>query len=292
MKRILILFVLVCFFPGCQKKPVAVINDEEITEKIFNRYMKQRVKEHKAQGVTVSRTALRESVLQQIIVDKLLFQGAKEKNITVTDAEVDREVALARKMLGEKAFMEDLKEDSLSIEEFKNIIREKLAVRKFVESIIPDIPDEEIRDFYKNSPTPFLKPETVHVRFIQTSTEATAKAILKEMEEENIGFDEMAEKLAKEKRAVVSTYGWTRSSFFSPKIAAALKKLKAGTHGGPYKGKDGYYIIRVKQRQEQGVKSLDEARGEIKNILLNRKRQMAVGHWIAKRKQTALIVIN
>jgi parvulin-like peptidyl-prolyl isomerase len=113
---------------------------------------------------------------------------------------------------------------------------------------------------------------------------------MKEIEE--LGFDNAALKIANERRAVVSAYGWTKPGVFKNEIASAMDNLKIGTHGGPYQTKDGYYIVRVKDRKKETVKSLKEASNDIKALLRARKQRATVAHWIAEKKKTALIIIN
>jgi len=296
LKKGLVLFAVlfVIVLSGCQKKPVAVVNGDEITKKVLDWHVEERMREHEAHGVSVNKETIRHAVLEQLITQKLLLQGARARNITVSDDEVKREVEFIKSIRGEEELKKTLKKSSLSMQEFMDIVREKIMVAKFIESLVPEdsITEEEIREYYKKSPTPFLKPETVFVRFIQTTTEDEAKKILEEMKQKKLSFDEMAELLSKENRAIVSGYGWTSPAVFSPEIASALKEMKKGDYGGPYKGKDGYYLLRVKDRREKGVKSLDESRDEIKNILLRQKRDAEVAHWVAERRSTALIVIN
>lgn len=287
------LIMLALLFSGCnQKKPAAVVNGDEISEKSLNSRLANRLREHELSGAKASKEALRAAVLEQMISEKLLLQGAKAGNITVGNEEVENEMAAAKKRLGEQGLNKYLKDNALTQDEYKETVRQNLMLNRFTESLAASgsVSDEEIKDYYKNSPTPFLKPESVQVRFIQTKTEDEAKAVIAEMKAKAIDFDTMAESMAEKKLALVSAYGWTRADFFKPAIAAALRKMKAGEYGGPFKGADGYYLLRVKERQPQSVKSFDEAKEEIRGLLLDQKRQAAVAHWVAQRKQHAGIV--
>lgn len=291
-----LVFPLLCLlvFSGCQRKPVAVVNGEEISGNAFDHIVKERLKQHQTRGAKADMGALKRAVLDQVIVEKLMVQASKEKNVAVTDAEVAAEIEAVKRSMGEDVFKRSLREDSLSMDEYKKIVRDRMTASRFMDALVPadSISEKEIAKYYKESPTPFLKPESVNVRFIQTDTVAGADAVLAELKNKKTNFDALAERLSEEKKAVISEYGWTSPGYFSPDIAAALTEIKEGRYGGPYQGRDGYYIFRVKKRQRQRPKSLAEARDEIRALLLEERLQATVAHWAATRRSAATIVIN
>jgi parvulin-like peptidyl-prolyl isomerase len=71
-----------------------------------------------------------------------------------------------------------------------------------------------------------------------------------------------------------------------------MRIAKLNTVYGPLKGNEGYYMFRIKDRQNSGVLSLEEATPQIKNILLNQMRQAIASQIIQNRKKTAQIKIN
>ena len=291
---VLLLAVFLVFSVGCQKKPAAVVNGAEISQKTLKWHLNERIKGHEARGTVINEPALRDAVLDQLISDKLISQSATKKGITVSNEDVNAEMDRIRQRMGQEAFTKSLRESSLSVDAFRDIVRENLVVREFGLSLADEegIPDEEIKEFYKTSPTPFLVPESVHLRFIQTTTEEQAEEIVKELKEGKSGFDALADRHSEEKQATVSDYSWANPDFFRSEIAQALKEIKEGEYGGPYRATKGYYIFRVKAREHERAKSLDEASAEIKAMLINKKRQEILTHWITEMRKTARIVRN
>jgi parvulin-like peptidyl-prolyl isomerase len=222
-----------------------------------------------------------------------MLQGAREGNITVSDDELHGEIATRKAVRGEQQFAEDLATAAMTLEEYGEKLREKMLLDKFVDSLVPkdSVTEEEMKEFYKNSPTPFLRPEEVHVAFIQASTEEEADNIVADIKKEK-DFDKVAGRLDDEKRAVVSRYGWTSPNVYSPEITEAMKNMKEGEFSGPHKGSEGYYIIRLKERTPEGVKSYEEAKEEIRAIFLSQRRQAALIHWVANKRKSANIIIN
>ncbi len=291
---VLLLAVFLVLSVGCQKKPAAVVNGAEISQKAFKWHLNERIKGHEARGTAINEPALRDAVLDQLISEKLMFQGATEKGITVSKEDVNAEMDRIRQRMGQEAFTKSLRESSLSVDAFRDIVRENLVVREFVLSLASDedMTDEYIKEFYQASPTPFLVPESVHLRFIQTVTEEQAEEIMKELNAGKVDFDTMADRLSEKKQATVSDYSWANPDFFRPEIAQALKEIKEGEYGGPYAPAKGHYIFRIKEREHERAKTLDEASAEIKAMLLTKKRQSMVNHWISEMKKTARIVRN
>lgn len=291
---VLLLAVFLVFSVGCQKKPAAVVNGAEISQNALKWHLNERIKGHKARGTVINEPALRDAVLDQLISDKLVLQGATKKGITVSKEDVNAEMDRIRQRMGQEAFTKSLRESSLSVDAFRDIVRENLVVRKFGLSLADEegITDEEITEFYKTNPTPFLVPESVHLRFIQTTTEEQAEEIVKELKEGKTGFDALADRLSEEKQATVSDYSWANPDFFRPEIALPLKEIKEGEYCGPYGAAKGYFMFRIKEREHERAKTLDEASAEITAMLISKKRQAMLTHLIAEMQKTAKIVRN
>jgi parvulin-like peptidyl-prolyl isomerase len=277
---------------GCEKKPVAVVGGEKISEKVLNWHVRESMREHGEKGIQVASASIRSSVIEQLVSRKLLALGAKKQGMTVSDAEVGREVENRTERMGKKDLMRALRECSLTEKEHWEIVREEILTDKFVRSMIPEdaLTEENIKKFYKKSPTPFLMPETVLVRFAHFREKAAAEEMLRDIKKSS--FDEVADGLGTGNDYSVSGYGWTALDVYSPNISRPLKKLKAGEHGGPYKGGKGYFVFRIKERKKERIKSLDEAREEIRTLLIGRMRESAAVHWVAKRKKSTEILTN
>jgi parvulin-like peptidyl-prolyl isomerase len=294
-KLIIILAVAFVLFSitSCSKKPAAIVNGEEISREDFQRQLNQRIEAHKAQGVPVDEKALKEAVIQEMIGRRLLLQAARERNITVSDEELKETLEEMKNRFGEQKIQDSLRRWNLTEEQYRQRVKESLMIKKYINQLVPDdsITEEDMKKFYNESPKPFIKPERVQVRIIQVNTEEEAQKIYEEWKKSKIDFDEFADKLAKEKRAVVTQYGWVQPNFFTGPIRDALKELKEGEVGGPYRGKDGYYMLRIKKREPEKVMSYEEAKDQIKATLLMQRREATRAHLIAERKKKSEIKI-
>jgi parvulin-like peptidyl-prolyl isomerase len=292
--RVLALVLLgTALFVGCRQKPVAVVNGEEITEEMVQSHLDQRLRDHKAQGAVVEPSAIRSAVVEQLISEVLIAQGARESGITISQVELDNEVAFQRARRGEAAFQERLARSGKTLKDFREEVRERLLVSSFINALVPDdaVTEEDVRKFYQESPTPFLRPEQVEVRFVQVRTVEAAKGIMKDVVESG-EFDAVAERLKAGGTAVVSDYGWTAPGVYSPVIAEALRETPEGGVTGPHAGADGHFLFRVRERRPEGVKDFEDAKQDIRDMMMAQRRQTALIHWVAEKKQAATIVRN
>jgi parvulin-like peptidyl-prolyl isomerase len=290
---LILIAIMATFASGCSKKPAAEVNGAEISNNALEWHFIQRVNQHIETGAVIKKQALRNAVLEQLITQKLLYLGAVEKGIAADDHELEIALHGITQRMGGEDFERRLRKASLSRDEFAEMTRQNLAADKFATALKDENPvtDDEVKDFYQSSPTPFLTPESVNIRFIQTMTRGQAEGLVKEIGKGK-DFDKLADKLLEETKAVVQGYSWVNPDFFSAEIAEGLKDLKKGRVDGPFKSKDGYFIFRVKNRKHARVKTLEEASEEIRNMLTEQRGRAAVAHWIAEKKKTVNIDIN
>ena len=285
-------FMLVVFY-GCSK-PAAEVNGEQISRNIYNAVLQEKMNQHSLQGMEVKESQLKNAVIEQLVGEKLMVQAARENNIEVTDKELNDEYNAIITRVGKEKFEIQLKEKGISGDQYKTRLRERIMVQRYLVSLVPDdsIEEDEMKELYNKNPKMFINPEKIMVRLIQTQTEEQARAIIKDIEGTDSDFDTVADKLKEKGEAIVSDYGWVDAMFFSKEISDAMKNMKVGTYGGPYKGKDGYYMFRVKDREKETFKIFEESKDEIRALLLSQKRQATLAHLVDERKKKAQIKIN
>ncbi len=294
MNRILVLFLVIgLLIAGCGKRPAAVVNGEEISMEDFERQLAQRREAHRLQGAEVDERALREAVIQEMIGRRLLLQVAREKGITVSDEELQERINRIENTIGKENLAKNLQQWGVTEEQYRKNLRETIMIEKLINQLVPEdsITEEDMKKYYRESQTPFLKPERVQVRLLQTKTEQQARDIYEEWKKSGLNFDEFVAKMKQPEGVAVTGYGWIEPDLFGGVIRDALKELKEGEVGGPYKGTDGYYIIRVKKREPEKVLSYEEAKEQIKNRMLIDRRLAMRAHLIEERKKKSEIKV-
>jgi foldase protein PrsA len=280
-------------FAGCSK-PVATVNGRPVDNRTFELLLKERTKEagHQMSGPDLKK--LREGVVDALITEALMLEDAAQQGIAVTDEEAAKEVEQIRKSMGEAAFTKALKDKGFSSDMFRRRTKEKMLLSRFTESLLSKekVSDEEIRSYYTGSSRPFLKPAKILMNMIELGTEEAGSAIMRDMRANKADFDAVAKKLADEQKANVSGYGWVNPELFSPGLSLAVRNLRNGHYGGPYKGKDKYYLVKVMDREKESIASFDEVKDSIRSTLLEEKRQMAFAHWVGQKRMQAKIEVH
>ncbi|HHY41176.1 MAG TPA: hypothetical protein GX502_08005 [Syntrophaceticus sp.] len=128
---ILIAVLLVLFLSSCSEPNyIAIVNGEKILVRDFNRNLAQ-LKQYYPE---TEENDLKKYLLEDMIVDKLILQRAK--NITVSESEVEQQYeALLETYASEQALLQDLQKYGFTKEELLKDIREQLIIAKHLENI-------------------------------------------------------------------------------------------------------------------------------------------------------------
>jgi len=276
-------------------KVAAEVNGIKIYEVDVQTGLDRRLQQHASQGSQVDREKMRQVVLDEHVSEALILSEAIAAGVVVSDEELNSTIDDVKARFGEENFNKSLQAQNVSIEKYKEIVKNNMVKEKFVsEQMMPKdvVKESDIKKAYKDLTVPIMKPAGVMVKFLQTSSETDAKAIVADLEKlsSQSKREQFAEKLYKEKKAFVSQYGWTDPNMFSAEIATAMKEIKEGSFGGPYKGSDGYYVIFVKERSKERPKSYEEAKEEIRQALYEQAKNAAIAHWVTEKLKTANVV--
>jgi len=72
-----------------------------------------------------------------------------------------------------------------------------------------------------------------------------------------------------------------------------MKTAKIDQVYGPYKGKDNsYYLFKIKKREASKVLSFEEAKPQIKAMMLQQRRQELMAHLVDVNRKKAKIKYN
>lgn len=294
MKKVgIFLSLLFIFLYGCSRDAITV-DGEGISKEVYNAVLKERTEAHKSMGLKFDEKALRRSVADELIAEVLLLKEARSRKIEVKEDEVKKVIETMRGNKKEEEFIKEIKKTGLSYDTFKRRVRNRLLISKLMEELVKDdsVTEKDMMEFYKKSQVPFLKPEAVFVKIVQINTEADAKAAMEEIKK-GADFDKLADRLLKENKASVTDYGWLNPDTISKEIGTAMKTAKLNQAYGPYKGKDNaYYIFRIKNREASRVLSFDEAKPQIKAMILQQRRQELMAHLVDINRKKAKIKYN
>lgn len=132
---------------------VATVNGKPILNSEYEKVTQSTLENYKNREPSVLEnkdnvTAIKEEVLNQMIIEQLLLQAAKEQNIKVKDSEINENVVEIKKRFqkdasgkdltekeAQKAFNDELKKEGLTYKQFENRIKDQLAVKKMIDAV-------------------------------------------------------------------------------------------------------------------------------------------------------------
>jgi len=221
-------------------------------------------------------------ILDILIENELLIQGAQRASVSVSDNEVqavyNEQKASVAAQIGSKLTDSDFNSIlmnyySRSAEEFKEEIRRKLLVEKFVRSEKKDVlnsvsapSQKEVERFYKENASSFANPEYIHIKHIFISREsATSQEAYSKLENTrkqivfgSKTFDEMALEVSEDQSTKFSggELGWlaindkNNKSLLGEDFFDNVFSLQEGTVSNVIESNAGYHLVLVTEKIE------------------------------------------
>ena len=297
--RCLMVTFLLCFstivFSEMIDCIIATVNGEVIT---YNQFRQRLFEEKEMYRRAYSGDELerhlqesRESILDDLIEERLLLEEAKKENIKVDKIDIEKMVNVTKnKFESLDDFNKALKNEGLTQEALEKKYRQSLMVRKLIQFKVNSrvkIEPSEISQYYQTNKKCFLEPEQVKIRQILVKTgkddktaEQTAKEILKRIRS--------GEDMFKKETDI----GFINTSELLTELNIAISKLKINEISDLVKTQAGYHIIRLEGRKLSEQKNLSEVRDEIYKILFNEKADIIYIDFMNKLKKKADIEIR
>lgn len=233
-----------------------------------------------------------ENLLENLIVDELLDQAAAEKNVKVTEQDIDAEIE--RHAVANEMTVEELRDMftfyyGMSEETFRQEMGQQVKIRRILSDQI-HITDEQIQQFYEENIDEFFTPEQVRASHILVETEDEALEILDKL---NDGED--FAKLASERSLDTSaTRGGDLDYFSRGVMAEEFEEVAFSLEVGqisknPVKSIHGYHIIMKTDHQPERTLPLEEVRDKIVYLLEDEILSQILQIWFASLRESAKI---
>jgi peptidyl-prolyl cis-trans isomerase SurA len=153
---------LVPVVAGCHRTPsadvVATVNGKEIQRSDMDRLYKASLGDSTQQPSAVEEKMQRLQVLQKMINDEILQQRAAKLNLTATDEDVNARLTEIKAPYTEDQFYNLLKQQNLTLDEYKKNLRRQLTTQKLLNKEIEsriNITDAEIASYYAANKSDF-----------------------------------------------------------------------------------------------------------------------------------------
>lgn len=218
---------------------VARVNGVGITRTAFDQELARQTLQLNA----ADSDALRSEVLNQLIEQAVIEQGAAAQNIGVTDAEVQTELQSNIELAGSQdAWNQWLAINQYTADEFAQTLRYTLITNRVRDSLTTDLNGNV---------------QQVHARHILLKTEAEAKDVLTRLSNGE-DFATLAAALSNDEttKANGGDLDWfAQEELLVPELAQVAFALQPGQIGGPVGTELGYHVIQTLEFADRPVEA-------------------------------------
>ncbi len=239
-----------------------------------------------------------------LINSKLIYDEAVANGTSVTDAEVqDEYLKVARTFKNDEEMNAFLAGQNINSEKMIENIHQSLVISKYVDGAIRrtvTVTPEEIERYYSDNPDQFRHPDIVRTSHIMIVAGKNQKedALARQRIDDlmaRLGKGEDFAALAREYSEGPSAsqggdIGYASREMLPEEYAEAAFSLPVGEIK-TVKTQEGYFIVKVTGRKKAGKSTLDEAKEQLTEFLINEKTQQELQKKINRLRNQADIEI-
>ena len=340
LKTLITLALSVTLLTGCvsvNKDAIMTINNEPITQSEYqkefdaianNSMLKQLGIDIKNDTDSYLQLMLKDRVVNELIVKKLIEQDIDKRKIRVSSDELNKKLREIIDQIGSnEKFNEILRQNGISANQFKKDLESEVKIQRLVENLKPvNISDKDAEKFYKANIDRFKHPQRVkashilvaankdEIRAIIMADSANknlssseidakvkadlekkydkAKKLLNEVKKDPTSFAKVAKENSDDIGSALQggDLGYFAKEQMVEDFANAAFALKPSTVSDIVVSPYGYHIIMVTDRQEAGLESFDKVKADIKQVLAQQEKVNALQQHVDKLKKEAQIV--
>ncbi len=284
----LALLVVVLMIAGCSGGPktVAEVNGNKITRAQFDSYINSlrvimpQLDQIIAGGGTAL-TELEEDILESMVANLLLKEAVGNHDIIVSAEEIDADYQDFRAQIimmmmngSETAYTDRLSELKISEDDVKELLSVNTYAEKLYEYFLPDVTDEEIRNFLADHPEIGKMPAMIEPSHILLGSEEDALAV-RERVLAGEDFAELAKEVSTEP-AAVQTGGYldeiiVDDPYWDRTFMTAAAALEVGEISMPVQTQFGWHIITLHSSTEASELSFEEVRDTVADAVVSAK---------------------
>jgi parvulin-like peptidyl-prolyl isomerase len=244
-----------------------------------------------------------QQIMPQLVGIEIAKAYAQENDITVSDAEVDRELENIKEQVGEQArasgqdlsnqeaYEQALEQNGITEDQLREDIRENLPIQEVQQRVAGDAQpsDEEVQKFYSdNKAAQFTDPAQRCVRHILFNKDQKEKAEeVKQQLQEGGDFAELAKENSQDPGSAENggDLGCLGKGETVPEFEEAAFGAERGEIVGPVESQFGYHVIEVTEVREEEIRPLAEVETQIRDQLSTEQQAQEFDAWIQEQKE-------
>ncbi len=277
-------------------KIVAVVGDEFLTLYELNELCKPYFEKLSKSDLPpeekeLLKKEIQKKVLKSWIEDTLIGLEAKKYNLTVTDEEVEKYLETEKNFLGEEKFKEFLKQQGLTLQDYKKKLKDKLLKIKLVQLQVKEkvvITEEELKKAYKEAIKNYDKGYKYWLSILIVKNKDLTNKIYQEINQGR-SLEEIVKAYPNQLKFIKNeTF---KEEELAPEILETLKKLKPGDITKPINISNNFYIIKLIKKDYNKPPSFEELKPKLYKKLFEKKAQAYIEKWIKDLQEKRYIKI-
>jgi parvulin-like peptidyl-prolyl isomerase len=244
-----------------------------------------------------------QQIMPQLVGIEIAKAYAQEQRITVSDGEVDRELANIKEQVGQQArasgqdlsnqeaYEQALEQNGITEDQLRQDIRENLPIQEVQERVVGDAQpsDEEVQKFYdENKAAQFTNPTQRCMRHILFNKDQKEKAEeVKEQLQDGGDFAKLAEENSQDPGSAEQggDLGCLGKGETVPEFEKAAFDAEQGEVVGPVETEFGYHLIEVTEVRSEETRLLEEVEPQIRDQLAAAQRDEEFQAWIEEQQK-------
>ncbi len=247
------------------------------------------------------RADIQKAVIDQLVAMRIVVQEAGKRNLLATDKEVDEQLANIRQRFpGQKEFDTALEKNGFTVTTLRDAIRVNLSQKRLADAVARgEVSEDEMRAQFDKNRTQYDKPAQIKVSHIlfrindktqEAVAQAKAKIVLSKLAD-GAKFEDLAKQYSDDPGSAQrgGDLGFVTKGSLVKEFEDAAWSLKPGQTSGLVRTQYGLHLIRIFEIKDAQKADYDKVKAEIRDQLLQTKREKAFEGWMDQQRKVAKI---
>jgi ppiC-type peptidyl-prolyl cis-trans isomerase len=243
-------------------------------------------------------------IVQNMVDRELIVKEFKAKGMTIPQSYLDTHFDdyVTKEFNGDRAeFIKFIQSQGKTIKQFraeqeKDIIVSYMQGQK--RQSVSEISPAKIKEYYDANKSKWYSPASVKIRLITLKTgmyatlDENKKLAAEIMERIKKGedFAELAKRFSKDDSSVKGgEWGWYKKGELSPILDKKVFALKVGEVTEPTEIGDMIFILKVEEKKEDGIQSIDDVREQIEWTIVEQNGKAIFQKWLEGLRRNAFV---
>ena len=280
---------------------VVRVNDRIVTLTDFQDRLNEELAQRQQQPVEAELKQLTDSLIKTIVEELVLLERADEKQLSISDEEVDRSIEGLRvenQLEDDEAFESALQQSGMTVDGLRARYRQMMLLQRVVQSEVRplELTTEEVRRAYERDKERFAVPEKVRLDQMffpvgedeqPTSVRSRVVALIERVRE---GSDLTAE--ATLAGVNVDELGAIPLDDLRPQLREQLQGMEPGEISDPIETAGGYQVLVYREWIPASFQPFEEVREEIRRRISEERYQEQTFGLVEQLKSDYLVEVH